>query len=296
MKFGVLMLNWEPFSYNPKLYFEAATTAEKLDFDSFFVTDHFMRPKGADSLKAHSTIEAWSLLSFLAASTSTIRLGTCVTPVPLRPPAQLAKTIATLDVLSNGRVILGAGAGWDQGEFDAYGSWDSPAVRVDRTREGLALITRLWTEDQVNFTGRFYKAANAVLEPKPIQKPHPPIWIGSYGLAPRMIRVASDLAQGWFPAVSMGATTDIYGSGHRMILDRLKMRERDQKFTFALLGYFKTPGSLTALPALGTIDEAVSKIETYEEEGCEYFVAMFFPQDNYLMLMKKFAVEVVPSF
>ena len=193
-------------------------------------------------------------------------------------------------------VILGAGAGWDQGEFDAYGSWSPPAERVYRAREGLDLMIRLWTQEQVNFNGRFYQATNAVLEPKPIQKPHPPIWVGSYGLAPRMLRVASDVSQGWLPAVSMGATIEIYGSAHRMMLGRLKTKGKDANFTFALLGYFKTPSSVTALPALGTIDEAVSKIEAYRKEGCEYFVSMFFPPEEYLELMRKFAEEVVPSF
>ena len=293
MKFGAFMPNWEPFSYNLKWYSEGISTAESLGFDSFFVTDHFMRPGGALSFKAHSTIEAWTLLSYLAARTSTIKIGSCVAPIPLRSPAQLAKIVSTLDVLSNGRIIFGAGAGWDQGEFEAYGSWDSPGIRVEKTREGLELITQLWTKEQIDFNGKFYTAKKAVLEPKPIQKPHPPIWVGSYGIARRMFRIAAETAQGWFPGVSMGATEEVYASGHQMILDRLKS---NGKFTFALLGYLKTPGTTTALPPLGTIDEATEKIEAYRKVGCDYFVAMFFPPEKYVELMHRFAKEVMPSF
>lgn len=110
------------------------------------------------------------------------------TPIPFRPPGILAKMVATVDLLSSGRTILGVGAGWSRTEFEGYNEWVSGKTRVDRTEEGVKLILRLWQEDKVDFQGKFYSAKAAVLDPKPLQKPHPPLLFG--GFSPRMLRLA----------------------------------------------------------------------------------------------------------
>ena len=159
---------------------EATVEADKLGFDGVLMPDHYMWgwDRGPDD---YVTLETWVTLTYLAAKTEQIRLGTLVTPIPFRPPAMLAKMLSTLDVLSKGRVILGVGAGWSQVEFEGYSEWNEPNVRVDKTEEGLELMIRLWTQNGVTFEGKHYKAKAAVLEPKPVQKPYPQLLFGGRG-------------------------------------------------------------------------------------------------------------------
>src|SRR5437867_12972232 len=105
-------------------------------------------------------------LTYLAAKTEKIRLGTLVTPIPFRPPGMLAKTVSTLDLLSNGRTTLGVGAGWSQTEFEGYSEWNPNKIRLDKTREGVELILKLWTQEKVVVNGKFYHANGAVLDLK----------------------------------------------------------------------------------------------------------------------------------
>src|SRR5579862_3481153 len=130
----------------PAILQEIASKGEELNFDCFLVTDHFTK----------GSLDAWTFLPFLAGRTTRIRLGTCVTPIPFRPPGVLAKMTATLDYLSNGRTILGAGIGWNKPEFEGFSRWLETADRVKATQEGLELITKLWTEEEpVSFEGEF---------------------------------------------------------------------------------------------------------------------------------------------
>src|SRR5438552_11643637 len=120
-----------------------------------------------------STVESWVALTYLAAKTQNVKLGTIVTPIPFRPPAMLAKMVSTMDVLSAGRAILGVGAGWSQTEFEGYGTWDDPKTRVDKTREGVELILQLWQKPHVDFKGMYYHARCAILDSTSLEKPHP---------------------------------------------------------------------------------------------------------------------------
>ncbi|MHA2373703.1 MAG: LLM class flavin-dependent oxidoreductase, partial [Candidatus Thorarchaeota archaeon] len=164
----------------------AILEADKLGYDGALMPDHYMwgdmGGRGPMSRPdANVTMETWITLAFLAAKTEQIHLGTMVTPIPFRPPGLIAKMLSTLDVLSNGRVIAGIGAGWSQVEFEGYSEWNKSKMRVDKTIEGLELILGLWTKDKVDFDGKFYKAKGAVLEPKPVQKPYPKLLFGSRG-------------------------------------------------------------------------------------------------------------------
>jgi probable F420-dependent oxidoreductase len=289
------LFNWEPFSYDPKIYGELTVEAEALGFDSVLITDHFMRPHAPKDVKIeqHATIEAWSLLANLAAKTKTIKLGTCVTPIPLRRPQILAKTVATVDVLSNGRVILGAGAGWDRGEFEAYSEWHDNAERVEMTREGLQLMKKLWTEDVVNFRGRFYKAVNAILQPKPVQKPGPPIWFGA--IHDKMLKMTAELGDGWIPGRAVGASVEYYKDAAPKLRNFLNQMGR-RRIEFGVMGYFLGPEASPALPAIGPMDHAAELIESYRKLGCEYLSAVFLPLPRFKEMMKTFAKDIVPSF
>jgi len=294
LKFGVLAFNWEPFSYTPKLYAELATKAERLGFDSFFVTDHFMRPHGENvTTKQHSTLEAWTLLAHLAARTSRIRLGSCVTPMPLRKPQILAKMVATVDVLSGGRVILGAGAGWEKREFDVYaGSYPGNSERVQMTKESIQLLKRLWTEDEVDFEGKYYKVWKAILEPKPIQKGGPPIWTGA--IHDKMLKMTAEVADGWIPGRAVGASPEYYEEAAPQLMGYA--RAAGKKLSYGVMGYFVAEGELTVLPAIGPMAKASELVERYRSYGCEYLVAVFFPLKNYIPMMRDFARDIVPSF
>jgi probable F420-dependent oxidoreductase len=159
--------------------------------------------KKADSLGYHSVwvqevldaslLEPASLLTYAAALTQNVRLGSAVLLTTLRIPLQMAKTLATLDQLSQGRLIFGAALGSNTQNYPAYGI--AAERRLRRFLEGLALIKKLWTEERVSHDGEYWQLRNERLEPKPIQKPHPPIWLG--GSHPNALRRAVQLGDGW---------------------------------------------------------------------------------------------------
>ena len=137
-----------------------------------------------------------STLNFLAGCTSKLRLGTHVLIIPYRNPVLTAKMIATLDTLSEGRVTLGIGVGWMEEEFQALGL-DTFADRGAVTNEYLRLFKELWTKEDAEFDGRFVQTSGAGFLPKPVQQPHPPIWIG--GHTGPALRRAAELGDGWMP-------------------------------------------------------------------------------------------------
>jgi len=117
--------------------------------------------------------------SALSAKTTKVRLGTLLLNVSYRQPSLLAKMAATLDVISNGRLEFGIGAGWRKEEYIAYGfPFPSAAVRIQQLDEALSIIKKLWTEEKANFKGKYFSINNTICNPKPIQDPHPPIWVG----------------------------------------------------------------------------------------------------------------------
>jgi len=136
------------------------------------------------------------VLAFVAGQTTTLRLGTSVMIVPHRNPIVAAKALATLDVLSNGRVNVGVGAGWLREEFEALGlpPFDERGAVTD---EYIRAFKELWTSDNPTFEGKYCRFSDVTFAPKPIQKPHPPIWIG--GESPRALKRAAQLGDGWYP-------------------------------------------------------------------------------------------------
>jgi len=146
--------------------------SERLGYHSVWLDDHLM-------YEDWSILESWTTLSALSALTSRVRLGTMITCSAHRNPALLAKTAATFDVLSNGRLELGIGAGTQENEHTAYGfDFPRPSVRIERLGESLEVIKRLWTQNRANYHGKHYSLKDAVCEPKPLQKPYPPITVG----------------------------------------------------------------------------------------------------------------------
>lgn len=163
--------------------------AERLGFASAWLSDHMISSASPD----YPSFESWTILSALAAETKTIRLGVLVTCNSYRHPTVLAKMAATVDRISGGRLEFGIGAGWHKREHAAYGfPYPSLGKRAEMLRESLNLITRLWTEEKVTFEGNYYRTREAVCEPKPVQEPHPPIWVG--GKSGGVLSVAAECA------------------------------------------------------------------------------------------------------
>jgi probable F420-dependent oxidoreductase len=186
--------------------------AEDLGFDSAMLIDHLLIAPPAYRV---AWLEPVSLLSALAGVTRTIRLGTLVIVLPFRDPVAFAKEWATLDLLSGGRSILGVGVGWNKQEFEALRI--PIKERGRRMNEMLESITALWAGDDVSYDGSYYQFRNLTIEPKPVQKPHPPIWIGGgtqpsekiYGegvdtITPVLRRIAK-YAETWVPHSSATA-------------------------------------------------------------------------------------------
>jgi alkanesulfonate monooxygenase SsuD/methylene tetrahydromethanopterin reductase-like flavin-dependent oxidoreductase (luciferase family) len=175
MRFSINIPNFGDFA-DPRTVAAVASAAEQAGWDGLFVWDHLLhrshrRPFG----------DPWMLLTAAALATSRIRLGTLVTPVARRRPQQLARQVATLDAVSGGRVIFGAGLG---GPIeDEYGSFGEPTDRVvlaERLDEGLGLLARFWSGEAVTHDGKHFQVRDATLRPASVQRPRPPVWIGGF--------------------------------------------------------------------------------------------------------------------
>jgi len=153
--------------------------AEEAGFESAWIFDHFTPLYGDPS---GPCMEAYTLLGAMAASTSRIRLGTLVTGVTYRHPSVLAAELSTIDQISGGRVNLGIGAAWHADEHERLGI-DFPATkdRAGRLEEAIQVVKALWTQESADFDGRYYRLKGGYYHPRPVQQPHPPIWVGAGG-------------------------------------------------------------------------------------------------------------------
>lgn len=267
---------------------EVVVEADRLGFYGFLMSDHYMWQ--TRSVEDVSTLESWTALTYLAGRTEQIRLGTQFTPIPRNPPAVLAKVLSTLDVLSGGRVVLGVGAGWSQAEFEGYSEWCEPKVRVDKTREGLELMLRLWTEDEVSFNGRYYHAARAVLEPKPVQKPHPTLFVSGRPRSNRMLRLAGKYADIFNVASTTAngetASEEEIQESRDLVYETAKKENRADRIAYAkdLRRNQYDPKNYS------------DDIEAAIGLGAKYLITSFPRDRDYLEYMKNFAVEVMPSY
>lgn len=268
---------------------DAVLEADHLGFDGAVIPDHYMwgETEWLKRLDSNSTLESWILLTYLAAKTDHIRLGTLVTPIPFRSPGMFAKMISTLDVLSKGRVVVGVGAGWSQVEFDGYSEWNEPKIRVDQTEEGVELMIQLWTQKKVTFEGEHYRAIGAILDPKPMQKPHPPLLFGGRG--DRMLQLAGRYADiCYIPQFRPDSKPEDYLRGKKRVLQAADAVNRKSQIAFMAGGL----GSWTAYDS----KEFFERIEAARGMGASYFLSSFSRDEDVLGSMRRFAKEVMPSF
>ena len=210
MEFGV---SYAPTHYNASPVV-VAREAERLGFESLFVPEHSHMPLATDFPLAPETpmiyksmYDPFVALAAAAAVTENLKLGTSIALIPQRDPIHTAKEVATLDQISNGRVVLGIGAGWNEEEMEAHGT--DPKTRFRLMREKVEAIKTLWTNEVAEYHGRHVEVPPTWQWPKPVQDPHPPILMG--GAGPNVLNRVVNYCDGWLPAVHMNFTEDLRG-------------------------------------------------------------------------------------
>jgi F420-dependent oxidoreductase-like protein len=195
-------LKYAPMGTTAERMREVWKAADEAGFDHLWIMDHFMplvrSVTGWYQFEPTDPVfEAWTTLAAMAEVVKRIRIGVNVTGNLYRNPSVLAKTVATVDQFSGGRVEFGIGASWAEFEFTSLGIPFPPArERMDRLAEACDVLKLLWTRDVADFDGRYYQLRGAISEPKPLQKPHPPVWIGGSG-EKRLLRIAAQHADVW---------------------------------------------------------------------------------------------------
>jgi F420-dependent oxidoreductase-like protein len=268
-----------------------AAACEEHGVDTLYRSDHYISLGTETAKVAH---DAWTTIAALAACTTTLRLGSLVSPATFRAPALLANAAATADHVSGGRIALGLGAGWNEREHRAFGfPFPETPVRVAMFAEQLEIVHRLWTEERVDFRGRHYVLENAPGLPKPLQQPHPPLLVGGGGgrgttgpaarfadeynttaaspeefAAVRAKVAAACERAGRDPATMRYSvmTGFVVGETRADALDRARelygRRARDTEFDEWLEGY-------AARAVVGSVDEAAARLREYAAAGCD---------------------------
>ncbi len=292
-KFGVFLPFYAFQAETPNDYYDhlkaIVLECERLGYNAVWLDDHLM-------YNNWPILESWTTLAALSSLTSRIRLGTMVSCNQHRNPALLAKTTATLDVLSNGRLEFGIGAGVQEAEHVAYG-FDFPKLeyRAERLGEALEVIKRLWMQEKATYNGKHYTLNEAVCEPKPIQKPHPPITVGGNG-EKHTLKVTAKYADrfdwGFLPSIeeykrkleilekyckTIGRDfgeieRSCWPSGQILIAkDQEELSQKILKFKPANMSFVEFKKYTLA----GTPDECKEHLQAYTDLGVTYFMLYF---------------------
>ena len=294
-----------------------ARKGEEFGFDTLLTGDHILVPKNISSVYPYTeggefpgsgsgeSMEQITLLSYIAGQTSKIRLVTSVLIVPHRNPLIAAKSLATLDLLSGGRLVVGVGVGWMREEFQALGL-PPFEERGAVTDEYIRAFKVLWTEDDPHFQGKYISFDDISFLPKPVQKPHPPIWVG--GESRPALRRTAELADGWYPLGSnptfpMG-TPEQLKAGLERLAEYAERFGRDpstietiyRTHQFELL---KQAAGPDRLPFVGDADQIAGDIRQYQDMGVTSMIWDFLRQtddlDSMLGLMEDFSTQVWPK-
>lgn len=304
--FGV-MLRQQKIEYSQIR--ETAQLCDELGYHSVWLYDHILG-MGAIEMDIY---EAWTLMSALAEATEKIKVGTMVLCNSFRSPALLAKMGATLDVISGGRLEFALGAGWFETEYKAYGyAFADNATRVEQLREAVQIIRAMWTEDKPSFEGNHYRIEEAYCNPKPVQKPHPPIMLGGAG-EKYMLPLIAELADEWnCPATYVteydnklealkrycrqaGRDVNEIGISQQTVCVLAKDgAEYAEKLPKAQrrYGFF---GDIETLGIVGTPEQCIEKIKRNEEKGVTKYT-IFFSDIMNQDTIRFFADEVMSAF
>lgn len=305
---------------------KVAERAEKQGFYSLSINDHLYSPMG----ERDPQLECFSTLSAIAAITSRIRLAPAVVAMSFRNPALLAKTASTLDCISNGRLILGLGSGWQRTEYDAHGfPYPSTAERLDQLEDGINVLKAMWTQEEPAYQGRYFAIKNAYNHPRPVQKPYPPLMLGGSGK--RLLEIAAkhadialltppiyhDKDSVQDPTAAIKFTKTVLQRRIEQLQNLAKEARRDPEsielasLVFATIArdqsradalvaetaarmQFPSPEAARKAPALllGTVEEVKRELQSRIDLGLTYFTAALFGQESYEL----FVSEIMPAF
>ncbi len=323
VEFGFSLPSRGPLA-KPRILVRLARTAEALGYSCVTISDHVVLPTRSSAPYPYSPsgefpggprqdyLEPLTLVAWLLAATKRIRVGTSVLVVPYRNPVLVAKQLATLDALSGGRVIVGCGVGWWPEEFQALAA-PPFAERGAVTDEYLRLMKELWTRDDPQFKGRYYQVSDVTLYPKPVQKPHPPLWIA--GHSPAALRRAGEFGDGWHP-IGLRPPATLTPAEYAEKAQQVRAHAaRAGRRSEAILLTFRAPIEIwptrrakkpaTAAPGTvlqgsplrGPAEKVAGDIRAYRRAGVQFFVFDFTEQDPTAMIetMQRFAREVRPK-
>ena len=258
---------------------EWAVQAERLGYDVFFVADRLLATaRGSEGLPVYEStmVDPYLMLSTVAARTSRLRLATLVTVVPFRHPAVMAKLTASLDVLSNGRHVFGAGSGWSDPELRMFGI--DRRGRGQQMEEAIELVRRLWTGEPVTAEGRWWQLNDVQVLPRPVQRPGPPVWLGSFSpddvatwsgrissAQERALRRVGRIADAWVPLT--------YSAGHKRQLHPAQLAQGWEVVAASADAAGRRPDDIDIVYAHWI---AIVR-NTAERRACESVLAKYFP-------------------
>lgn len=270
-----------------------ARRADELGYAWVPCSDHIAVPQRAAVTMGTTWYEPGATLSFVAGLTSNIRLLTHVIVLPYHNPIAIAKQYATLDALSNGRVILGVGAGHLKAEFRALGANFNERAAV--TDEYLQAITTLWTKDTAWFGGDYISFQDLALSPRPVQHPHPPVWVG--GNSRRAARRAAEMGDGWVP---FEVTPEDVRDRLNYVRPLLEARERLFDVVVPASPVELTPKAIDSRRAAfsGSREQIAEDMRSFEAAGVTGMTVSFRSRslDEHLEKLEWFAQEIVPAF
>lgn len=289
----------------------AAKKIESLGYDTAWVYDHFHTvPKPTQE----ATHECWTLMSALAATTETIRLGQMCTCNSYRLPSYMAKVATTVDVISGGRVEFAIGAGWYEHEYLAYGyEYPRDGVRIAQLDEAVQIIKKMWTEDEAHFEGEHFSVRGAINQPKPIQRPHPPLWIAGGG-EKKTLRTVAKYADN----ANFAGTPETFAHKSRVLDEHCEVVGRDPSEIGRTVHLLITvvPDEKSFEPTLqraaeqsgrtyekyvassqvvaGTADQVVEQLAAFKDAGCVHVIG-YFSDSVWGDSIDLFAAEVMPQ-
>ncbi len=300
--------------HDPIEQYEAMThvgqVAEDAGYDSIWVYDHFHT---VPTPEIETCFEAWTITAGLARDTKKVRIGQMVTCNGYRNPALLAKIASTVDVMSHGRAICGLGAGWYEHEWRAYGyGFPETPDRMRAFREAVEIVVRMWTEEKASFKGSYYSIDGAINEPKGVQTPHIPLWLGGGGE-----QVTLKLVAKWGDGCNVGGgkpnivrqKLDVLRNHCQTVGRDFNTITRSTNINTFLLEDGQDPEQATAKVRgaasleqykndafVGTAAQLVEHINQLAELGIDYVIT-YFPRVAYdQTMLRRFAAEVMPKF
>ncbi len=274
---------------SPQTIVTVGKRAEELGYDSVWVLDRVLypvnpqtkypvTPDGSLPEQYKRVFDPLETLTFVAAQTTRIGLGTSVLDMPYYNPVMLARQLTTLDVLSNGRLLVGFGQGWSKDEHDAAGA--SMKTRGARADEFISLLKAIWTTDPVEFHGKFFEVPKSFIQPKPVQKPHPPIYLAAFTSS--ALKRAATLADGWQPTGIPFENMKEMVTQLRSMAQNAKRNPAEQKLIVrANLSVMPHPLDKNRLMFTGNLEQIKNDIQTVRGIGAdELILDPTFSQDS----------------